>query len=139
MFGLVSGVFPFHETCVVDLYKMYPHSDSCEVMHAACVWECEFWFVQGTCSLQSLRGHVCMCLFVCSYAKVYAYCDCCEAMYACVGVCVGAWTRCILTLIGVKGCTRVLVCALLYTRGVLTVIAARRYVRALVCAACLCV
>jgi hypothetical protein len=34
-----------------------------------------------------VQGDICMC-HVCM-SKVYAYCDCCEATHACLGVCVG--------------------------------------------------
>jgi hypothetical protein len=56
--------------------------------------------------------------------KAYAHCDCCE-MHACVGVCVWACIRRMLTVIAARRCMRVLVCVFLCTRRMLTVIAAR--------------
>ena len=50
-------------------------------------------------------GSVCLGLY-----KAHTHGDCCEAMHACVGVCVWACTRRILTVIAAKQCMHVLLC-----------------------------
>ena len=62
-------------------------------------------------------GSVCFCLY-----KVHAHCDCCEAMHACVGVCVWDCTRRVLTDLFARPCMHVLerVCVgacVLYAQG----------------------
>jgi hypothetical protein len=70
---------------------------ACEYVRA---WTCE-----------SLRGDACVCgsVYLCLY-KVHAHCDCCKAMHACVGVCICACTRCMLTVIAARWCMRVWEC-----------------------------
>jgi hypothetical protein len=57
-----------------------------------------------------LQGCACMCECVnkvyalCQMYKAYAHGDCCEAMHACVGVCVWACTRRMVTVIAARRC-----------------------------------
>jgi hypothetical protein len=49
------------------------------------------------------------CVFL-GLSKAHAHCDCCKAMHACVGVCVWACTRCMLTVIAARRCMFSVVC-----------------------------
>jgi hypothetical protein len=75
---------------------------------------------------------VCFCLCVLMH-KVHAHGDCCEAMHACVGVCVWACTRRMVTVIAARRCMRVWECVWAWTRRMVTVIAARRCMHVLEC------
>jgi hypothetical protein len=55
--------------------------------------------------------------------KAHAQGDCCEAMHACVGVCIWACTRRMLRVIAARRCMRELVCVLPCTSRMLRVIA----------------
>jgi hypothetical protein len=85
-----------------------------------------------------MYGHCLFCrvmrVFACVYMrKEHAHGDCCEAMHACVGVCVLLCIRRMVTVIAARRCMRVLVCVLLCTRRMVTVIAARRCMRVWEC------
>jgi hypothetical protein len=84
---------------------MYVRGAVCRIKMYAC-----FLFVmQIRCvftailARQFMCGSVCFCLY-----RAYAHCICCEAMHACVGVCVWACTRRMLTVIVVRQCMHVL-------------------------------
>jgi len=57
-------------------------------------------------------GSVCLGL-----VKVHAHSDCCEAMHACVGDCVWAYARRMLTVIGARRCMHVLECVFGLVQG----------------------
>jgi hypothetical protein len=66
-------------------------------------------------------GSVCFCLY-----KAPAHCVCCEAMHACVGVCVWVCTRRMLTFLAARRCMPCVgVCVWAYARRMLTVILLR--------------
>ena len=65
-------------------------------MHVVCI----FGDMNKVCVWQ---GDTCICARV-YMSKVYA--DCCEAMHACVGVCVSAYTRRMINVIAVRQCMR---------------------------------
>ena len=76
--------------------KAYTHFHSCKAMHVVCI----FGDMNKVCVWQ---GDTCICARV-YMSKVYA--DCCEAMHACVGVCVSAYTRRMINVIAVRQCMR---------------------------------
>jgi hypothetical protein len=49
--------------------------------------------------------------------KVYVHCDCCEAMHACVGVCVLLCMRCMHTVFAARQCMRVWECVFGLVQG----------------------
>ena len=55
------------------------------------VWECVFGLVQGACSFV-IAARRCMHVWdrVFGLVKAHGDCDCCEAMHACMEVCVSA-------------------------------------------------
>jgi hypothetical protein len=50
--------------------------------------------------------------------KAHAHCDCCEAMHACVEVCVWDWSRRMLTVIAARRCMHVFLCVFGLVQGV---------------------
>jgi hypothetical protein len=60
--------------------------------------------------------HACACLCVVMH-KAHAHGDCCEAMHACVGVCVWACTRRMVTVIAARRCMRVCECVFGLVQG----------------------
>jgi hypothetical protein len=64
------------------------------------VWECILAYERRMLTMILLRGDACVCGSVClGLYKAPARGDCCKAMDACVGVCVSACTRLMLTVI----------------------------------------
>jgi hypothetical protein len=57
-------------------------------------------------------GNVCFALY-----QVHAHCDCCQAMHACVGVCVLLCIRCMLTVIAARRCMHVWECVFCFVSG----------------------
>jgi hypothetical protein len=99
----------------VGMYRMYEHFLYWHCYSCKAISVCKRVSAWGVFSQLFLPGYACVCLFVCSHAQgACSLCNRCEAMHACVGVCL-AYVERMLTVIAVRRCMRVFVlCVLMH-------------------------
>jgi hypothetical protein len=106
--------------CVL-IIKAHADGHCCEAIHLCayvCAYDqgcmCIYVHVCRICS--RLPGDAHMYVYEC-VSKVYAHCDCCEAMQACVRVCLGLCRAHAHTVIGARRCMHVSDCVLSFVQG----------------------